>query len=85
MQKGDNCTEAAKQQIFRFNPGKELQLFPPKHPYFKGPKTEQLKQSIDGYTPAEWTPKTIAEAEQFYQIRRKLFTERLYVKANGAN
>lgn len=27
MQKGDNCTEAAKQQIFRFNPGKELQLF----------------------------------------------------------
>jgi SPP1 gp7 family putative phage head morphogenesis protein len=66
MQKGDNCTEAAKQQIFRFNPGKELQLFPPKHPYFKGPKTEQLKQSIDGYTPAEWTPKTIAEAEQFY-------------------
>ena len=67
MQKGDNCAEAAKQQIFRFNPGKELQLFPPKHPYFKGPKTEQLKQSIDGYTPAEWTPKTIAEAEQFYK------------------
>lgn len=66
MQKGDNCTEAAKQQIFRFNPGKELQLFPPKHPYFKGPKAEPLKQSIDGYTPAEWTPKTIAEAEQFY-------------------
>lgn len=39
MQKGDNCTEAAKQQIFRFNPGKELQLFPPKHPYFKAPET----------------------------------------------
>lgn len=38
MQKGDNCTEAAKQQIFRFNPGKELQLFPPKHPYFKAPE-----------------------------------------------
>ena len=67
MQRGDNCTEAAKQQIFRFNPGKELQLFPPKHPYFKGPKAEPLKQAIDGYTPAEWTPKTIAEAEQFYR------------------
>ena len=67
MKRGDNCTEAAKQQIFRFNPGKELQLFPPKHPYFKGPKAEPLKQSIDGYTPVEWTPKTIAEAEQFYR------------------
>lgn len=38
MQRGDNCTENAKQQIFRFNPGKELQLFPPKHPYYKAPE-----------------------------------------------
>lgn len=67
MKRGDNCTETAKQQIFRFNPGKELALFPPKHPYYKGPKAEALKQAIDGYTPAEWTPKTIAEAEQFFR------------------
>lgn len=67
MLRGNNCTEAAKQQIFRFNPGKGLQLFPPKHPYFKGPKPEQIKQAIDGYTPAEWTPTTIAEAEQFFR------------------
>ena len=67
MKRGDNCTEAAKQQIFRFNPGKELALFPPKHPYYKGPKAEALKQAIDGYTPSEWTPKTIAEAEQFFR------------------
>ena len=67
MKRGDNCTETAKQQIFRFNPGKELTLFPPKHPYYKGPKAETLKQAIDGYTPAEWTPKTIAEAEQFFR------------------
>lgn len=67
MLRGNNCTEAAKQQIFRFNPGKELQLFPPKHPYYKGPKPEQVKQAIDGYTPAEWTPKTVAEAEQFFR------------------
>ena len=65
--RGNNCTEAAKQQIFRFNPGKDLQLFPPKHPYYKGPKPEQVKQAIDGYTPAEWTPKTVAEAEQFFR------------------
>ncbi len=67
MLRGNNCTEAAKQQIFRFNPGKDLKLFPPKHPYYKGPKPEQVKQAIDGYTPAEWTPKTVAEAEQFFR------------------
>lgn len=38
MRLGDNSTEAAKQQIFRFNAGKTLKLFPPKHPYYKAPK-----------------------------------------------
>ena len=33
MQAGDNATSGAKQQIFRFNPGKEGKIFPPKHPY----------------------------------------------------
>lgn len=37
MLRGNNCTEAAKQQIFRFNPGKDLKLFPPRHPYYKAP------------------------------------------------
>ena len=45
MLRGNNCTENAKQQIFRFNPGKDLQLFPPKHPYFKAP--EAAKQVIE--------------------------------------
>jgi SPP1 gp7 family putative phage head morphogenesis protein len=36
---GDNSTEAAKQQMFRFNPGKQMKLFPPKHPYYKAPTT----------------------------------------------
>ncbi|MCM1223625.1 MAG: phage minor head protein, partial [Lachnospiraceae bacterium] len=67
MLRGNNCTEAAKQQIFRFNPGKSLELFPPKHPYYKGPKPEQLKNAIEGYTPVEWTPTTVAEAEQFFR------------------
>lgn len=38
MQRGDNSTASLKQQIFRYNPGKTLQLFPPKHPYYKAPK-----------------------------------------------
>ncbi len=45
MLRGNNCTEAAKQQIFRFNPGKSLELFPPKHPYYKAP--EAAKQVIE--------------------------------------
>ncbi len=45
MLRGNNCTDAAKQQIFRFNPGKSLQLFPPKHPYFKAP--DDAKQVIE--------------------------------------
>lgn len=30
---GEDCTSEPKQQIFRFNPGKQLKIFPPKHPY----------------------------------------------------
>lgn len=30
---GEACTSEPKQRIFRFNPGKQLKLFPPKHPY----------------------------------------------------
>lgn len=51
MLRGNNCTEAAKQQIFRFNPGKELKLFPPKHPYFKAPEAAKqvIEQMSDNY------------------------------------
>lgn len=30
---GEACTSEPKQRIFRYNPGKQLKLFPPKHPY----------------------------------------------------
>ena len=33
MQAGNNATSSKKQQMFRFNPGKEGKIFPPKHPY----------------------------------------------------
>ena len=42
MLRGNNCTLNAKQQIFRFNPGKTLELFPPKHPYFKAPDEAKM-------------------------------------------
>lgn len=51
MLRGNNCTENAKQQIFRFNPGKELKLFPPKHPYYKAPEAAKqvIEQMSDNY------------------------------------
>lgn len=33
MARGDACTEDTKSQIFRYNAGKEMSIFPKKHPY----------------------------------------------------
>ncbi|MCH5305596.1 MAG: hypothetical protein J1E79_03860 [Rikenella sp.] len=35
MQAGNEATDSPKKRIFRFNPGIDRQLFPPKHPYYK--------------------------------------------------
>lgn len=59
MLRGNNCTEAAKQQIFRFNPGKELKLFPPKHPYFKAP--EKAKKIVEQLSDEQKREQRIAE------------------------
>lgn len=59
MQRGNNCTEAAKQQIFRFNPGQSLQLFPPKHPYFKAPP--EVKKVVEQLSEEQQREKRIAE------------------------
>ena len=37
MLRGDNATDTSKLKIFRYNPGKSMTLFPPKHPYYKTP------------------------------------------------
>lgn len=65
---GDECTKEPKQQIFRFNAGKELKLFPPKHPYYKVPQkaktvVEQIAVRANPATP-QFTAKTIEEATQ---------------------
>lgn len=39
--RGIACTEGEKNKIFRYNPGKTMKLFPPKHPYFKAPKADK--------------------------------------------
>lgn len=65
MLRGNNCTEAAKQQIFRYNPGKELKLFPPKHPYYKAP--EAAKKVVEELTEEQ---KRAAVAARRREIRR---------------
>lgn len=34
---GEAATAGPKKKIFRFNPGKTMKIFPPKHPYYKVP------------------------------------------------
>lgn len=47
IKRGDESTQSIKQQMFRFNPGKTLELFPPKHPYLpKGCGDCQLRLNL---------------------------------------
>lgn len=46
MKRGQNCTGGAKRQIFRFNPGKSMRLFPDRHPYYKTPS--EGKSAVEG-------------------------------------
>ncbi len=47
MQRGNACTDTAKTKIFRYNPGKTMNLFPPKHPYYKvSPEVKKVIEKI---------------------------------------
>lgn len=48
IQAGDRMTDTPKKRIFRFNPGIDGQLFPPKHPYYKlsGEAAGQVKKAV---------------------------------------
>lgn len=43
MRLGERTTDTPKKRIFRFNPGIDGQLFPPKHPYYKLSQQEKEK------------------------------------------
>jgi SPP1 gp7 family putative phage head morphogenesis protein len=63
MRLGDNSTEAAKQQMFRFNPGKQMKLFPPKHPYYKAPTAAKkvIQAEVEQLTKGQKRKRRIAE------------------------
>jgi SPP1 gp7 family putative phage head morphogenesis protein len=59
---GEACTSEPKQQIFRYNPGKQLKLFPPKHPYLpKGCAGCSYKNLNLAYNPASAKCRVCAE------------------------
>lgn len=59
MEAGDNCTSGIKREMFRYNPGKTIELFPPKHPYKKVPKA--AKKVIKKLSEEELKEKRISE------------------------
>ena len=59
MKDGDEMTEDIKQRIFRYNAGKDLKLFPPKHPYYKAPAA--AKKAIKELTEEQKKDKRVAE------------------------
>ncbi|WP_373172678.1 phage minor head protein [Prevotella merdae] len=68
MKLGDEATATNKQQMFRYNAGTEMALFPPKHPYYKAPA--KAKTAAMGFIPQSFEAKNIAEAEE--EFRKKL-------------
>lgn len=65
---GEEITADPKKQMFRFNPGKELKLYPDKHPYNKAPK--EVKKAVVELAKERFSAKTIEQAEQ--QFREQL-------------
>lgn len=56
---GDEYTRDLKAQMFRFNAGKTLTIYPKKHPYYKAPK--QVKEVIREISEEEMTRQRIEE------------------------
>lgn len=52
---GERATDTPKKEIFRFNPGKTGNLFPPKHPYFKLTRQDKpvVKEAIEAQAAEE--------------------------------
>lgn len=78
MRRGQNCTDGAKRQIFRFNPGKSMRLYPEQHPYYKVPAVEKKEFNklavIEGRKRAvEYMP-----LEEEKVICDNLYSEKLY-------
>lgn len=82
--RGAACTARPKQQIFRFNPGKQQKIFPPKHPYFpKGCGNCQYKKL--SYNPNNPNCQACKAIQKCIERAKILHTEVVKTFKNGGS
>lgn len=84
---GEEITDEPKKRIFRFNPGKELKIFPEKHPYNKAPETAKkiiAKLAEEIKTP-EQAVSFIQEAEERRAWFERGFSSLIATTKRGVN
>lgn len=69
MAAGAACTAKPKQQIFRFNPGKTMTVFPPKHPYYK--VNGEVKKTVEKIVASESKSGNEKKIPEKYQLKAK--------------
>jgi SPP1 gp7 family putative phage head morphogenesis protein len=62
---GNEITDDAKARIFRFNAGKEMKIFPDKHPYHKAPR--EVKEILSTIAGQRFTARTVEQAEEQFR------------------
>lgn len=68
---GDEYTRTPKAQMFRFNAGKTLEIFPAKHPYQKAPA--KVKKAVEQMAAELRTPQDVVEFLNASEQRRAWF------------
>ena len=68
---GDEYTRTPKAQMFRFNAGKTLEIFPAKHPYQKAPA--KVKKAVEQMAVELRTPQDVVEFLNASEERRAWF------------
>ena len=84
---GETITADPKMQMFRFNPGKELKLYPDKHPYYKAPKG--VKKVVDKLAAPIHTPEQavsfVTETKERQAWFERGFSEFIVTTKKGVN
>ena len=68
---GDEYTRTPKAQMFRFNAGKTLEIFPAKHPYQKAPA--KVKKTVEQMAVELRTPQEVVDFLNASEVRRAWF------------
>lgn len=75
MRRGEACLDTAKKRVFEFNPGKELRLFPRRHPYLPkgcGDCTFRVGFAFNGKKTSCRTCNIVTERPKLHELLRSL-------------